>query len=305
MYLGDIKMKEIVKYHNDMNTVALRKFNSLEMNIFMSICSKMKETNEEIIEFSFNKIKQLAKIESDYTIEQFGKKLDNVYEKLLKTSIKIGNDRVWTRFVLFNEYTIDLDKQIVKIQVHSKFKWVLNELTAKFTRFELEEYVDFKSSYTKEFYRRMKQFKSTGIWKITLKEFREQLDIPEDYKASNIDQKVLTPILKELKKEYKLKIKKIYAKNGVGRPKLSGFEFRFKTEEVEKKENKSKEAKEYKEIRIYNKNLKVYEKFNIISSFMKDNEIWLKLENKETKEEIYKQFKHPIHYTNFLMKYGK
>lgn len=298
-------MNEIVKYHNDMNTVALRKFNSLEMNIFISICSKMKEKNEEIIEFSFNKIKELAKIEGEYSIEKFGKMLDSVYEKLLKTSIKIGNDRVWTRFVLFNEYTIDLDKQIVKIQVHSKFKWVLNELTAKFTRFELEEYVDFKSSYTKEFYRRMKQFKTTGIWKISLKEFREQLDIPEDYKASNIDQKVLTPILKELKKEYKLKIKKIYEKNGVGRPKLSGFEFRFKTEEVEKKENKSKEAKEYKEIRIYNKNLDRIEEFNIISSFMKDNEIYLKLENKETKEEIYKQFNHPIHYTNFLLKYGK
>lgn len=298
-------MNEIVKYHNDMNTVALRKFNSLEMNIFISICSKMKEKNEEIIEFSFDKIKELAKIEGEYSIEKFGKMLDSVYEKLLKTSIKIGNDRRWVRFVLFTKYEIDLDKQTVTIQVHSEFKWVLNELTAKFTRFELEEYVDFKSSYTKEFYRRMKQFKTTGIWKISLKEFREQLDIPKSYATYDIDKAVLSPILKELKKEYKLKIKKIYSKNGVGRPKLSGFEFRFKPEEVEKKENKSKEIKEHKEIRIYNKNLDRIEEFNIISSFMKDNEIWLKLENKETKEEIYKQFNHPIHYTNFLLKYGK
>lgn len=95
-----------------------------------------------------------------------GKLIDNVYEKLLKTSIRIGNNIEWTRFVLFNEYTINIKRQTVKIQVHSKFKWVLNELTARFNKFELEEYIDFKSSYTKEFFRRMKQFRTTGIWKI-------------------------------------------------------------------------------------------------------------------------------------------
>ena len=57
--------------------------------------------------------------------------------------------------------------------------FLLNQLTSNFTRFELKEFVTLKSSYSKEFYRRMKQFKNTGFWKCSIEEFRYLLDIPE------------------------------------------------------------------------------------------------------------------------------
>lgn len=299
-------MNEVVKYNNDMNTVALRKFNSIEMDIFMAICSRMRDKDEDIIEFRFDYIKKLIKNENNYTVEEFGNMMDNVYNKLLKTSIKIGDDRVWTRFVLFTKYTIDLNKCTVEIGINKEFKWVLNELTAKFTRFELEEYVEFKSSYTKEFFRRMQQFKSTGIWKISIVDFRKQLDIAKSYSPSDIDKRVLAPILKELKKEYKLKIKKIYKSSGVGRPKLEGYEFRFLKEEI-KKEDTPKDNLENKKadkIKLYNKKLKKDEIYNILTSFMKADKIWLKLENTETKDIKYQSFESTIHYTNFILKYS-
>ena len=34
---------EVVKFNNDMNTVALRKFNSVEINLLMAICSRIRE----------------------------------------------------------------------------------------------------------------------------------------------------------------------------------------------------------------------------------------------------------------------
>lgn len=297
-------MNEIVKYHNDMNTVALRKFNSVEMNIFMAICSRMREKEEEIAEFSFDYIKNLIKIEGNYTVEQFGKLLDNTYEKLLKTSIKIGNDRVWTRFVLFTKYKINLDKQSVLIKVNDEFKWVLNELTKKFTRFELEEYIDYKSSYTKEFFRRMKEFRTTGIWKISLEEFKQQLDIPQNYRTTDIDKWVLSPILKELKKDYKLKVKKIYSKQGVGRPKVSGFEFRFITEEIKQKQTAEEEQKKIKKLKIYNPDIKANEIYEIVSTYTNNDIIYLKLRNIENNIEKIKQFNNIQHYTNFVLKYS-
>lgn len=299
-------MNEVVKYNNDMNTVALRKFNSIEMDIFMAICSRMRDQDEDIIEFRFDYIKKLIKNENNYTVEEFGNLIDKVYNKLLKTSIRIGDDRVWTRFVLFNEYTIDLNKEIVKVGVHSKFKWVLNELTANFTRFELEEYVEFKSSYTKEFFRRMQQFKSTGIWKISIVDFRKQLDIPNSYQNTHLDDKVLKPILKELKKEYKLKIKKLYKSSGVGRPKLEGYEFRFLKEEIKKEETPKDdlENKKVGKIKLYNQKLKKSEIYNILTSFTKSDKMWIKLENTETKDIKYQSFESPIHYTNFIIKYS-
>lgn len=295
---------EVVKYGNDMNTVALRKFNSVEMNIFMSICSRIRDKETDLVEFSFDYIKELIKNDKNYTTEEFGKLLENTYKKLLETDIKIGNDRVWTRFVLFTKYTIDLDKQSVLIRVNAEFKWVLNELTKRFTRFELEEYVDFKSSYTKEFFRRMKEFRTTGIWKISLEEFKQQLDIPKDYKPSNIDQKVLSPILKEMKKEYKLKVKKIYSKQGVGRPKLSGFEFRFITEEIKKNRAAEEEQKKIKKLKIYNSDIKANEIYEIVSTYTNNNIIYLKLRNVEDNIEKIKQFNNIQHYTNFVLKYS-
>ena len=96
------------------------------------------------------------------------------------------------------------------IAVSERFKFLLNEFEpSNWTRFELEEFVRLKSSYTKEFYRRMKQFRSTGFWSINLDEFKRLMDIPVNYRMCNIDVKVLKPIQKELKEKYVLKIQNV------------------------------------------------------------------------------------------------
>lgn len=221
---------EMVNYNNDMNTVALRKFNSVEMDIFIAICAKMKDKELDIIEFDFDYLKKLVNW-TDTNSHSFSKMLDSTYNKLIQCNIRIGNDRIWTRFVLFTKYTINLEKQTVSVGVNTEFRYILNKLTSNFTKFELEEFLSFKSSYTKEFFRRMKQFRSTGIYKVTIEEFRRMLDIPTSYKISEIDKWVLKPILKELKPNYELKMKKIYKAQNRGRPSVIGFEFKFKKSE--------------------------------------------------------------------------
>ncbi|GAA7840027.1 hypothetical protein JP0186_07070 [Helicobacter pylori] len=73
---------------------------------------------------------------------------------------------------------------------------------ALFTSFNLLEFQQVRGKYAKTLYRLLKQYKSTGILSVEWTQFRELLDIPKDYKMENIDQKVLTPALKELKKIY-------------------------------------------------------------------------------------------------------
>ena len=225
---------EVVKFNNDMNTVALRKFNSTEINLLMSICSRVRDQDLKYVEFDFNYLKTLIKYPYN-DINSFVNTLDSAYNKLLKCNIRIGNDIKWTRFVLFTKYTIDVENQTVTIGVNEEFKYVLNELTSNFTRFELEEFVDFKSTYTKEFYRRMKQFKYTGVWIVSIEEFKNFLDIPQNYKIDTIDKKVFKPIMNELGKEFK-------KTQGRGRSSGSGFEFRFK------KSGKKETKKEFREI---------------------------------------------------------
>ncbi len=38
---------EIVKYHHELNTIPLRKFTSVEMNLFFSIVSRMRDVGDK------------------------------------------------------------------------------------------------------------------------------------------------------------------------------------------------------------------------------------------------------------------
>ncbi len=77
-------------------------------------------------------------------------------------------------------------------------------------------------------FRLLKQYKHTGYMKIKIEDFRERLDIPESYRMSNINQFVLTPIIKELSPIFNnLNINKIKAKKG---RKIEWLEFTFDAE---------------------------------------------------------------------------
>ncbi|MDK8605649.1 RepB family plasmid replication initiator protein, partial [Staphylococcus aureus] len=97
-----------------------------------------------------------------------------------------------------------------------------------FTKFELREMTHLKSTYSKNMFRLLKQYKHTGYMKIKIEDFRERLDIPESYRMSNINQFVLTPIIKELSPIFNnLNINKIKAKKG---RKIEWLEFTFDAE---------------------------------------------------------------------------
>ena len=276
-----------VKYHNDVNSVSLQKFTSKELDILMTIMSRMRDHGEDEITFTFDYLKRLVRWqERKQDTKTFALSLDRTYQKLIQCNIRIGDDRHWVRFVLFTRYAVDLDKQLISIRVNSEFRFVLNELSSNFTRFELEEFTGLKSSYTKEFYRRMKQFRSTGYWKVSFEEFKRLLDIPGGYLIRHIDAKVFAPIMAELSEKYHLEIKKLYEKHGRGRPRVSGFEFTFDKsplpelletlpEEVQKTKQKPKKSQRdmkfyesrYRDrtIRIYDEKFQRYNYLKIVS----------------------------------------
>lgn len=98
---------------------------------------------------------------------------------------------------MFTTFKINPEEGILTVRVNEDFIFMLNELE-KFTKFELSEFVDIKSSYVKECYRRLKQFKDTGWWLVTIEDFRYLLDIPDSYRMCDIDRRVLVPIYDEL-----------------------------------------------------------------------------------------------------------
>lgn len=206
----------------------MRKFNSKEMDLFFSICAKMKNQSTGTVRFDFEDLKELSDYKMTAT-SHFIKDLDNVYTKMLGLNYREENEKKIKRFVLFTGFEIDKEDMYVEISVNPNLEYVLNQLTNEFTQFELQEFTSLSSSYSKTMYRLLKQFKSTGYYTVKMEEFRDLLDIPASYRMGNIDQQILNPIKKELTQFFDpFEIKKIKAKKG---NRIDRLEFYF----IEKK----------------------------------------------------------------------
>lgn len=214
--------KLAVKYNNDLNSMPLRDFKSVELDLFMTICASVKEEGTNIVTYDFDKLRELSRYE--FTgVDRFIDDLQSTYDKLIQTSMKLTDGNIIEAFTLFSRYKINKAEKTVEIQVSEYFKYILNDLNlGNFTRYRLNEYTDIKSTYSKAIYQRLKQWKTPGRWEVGIDEFRRLLSIPDTYKMGNIDQRVLDPAKLDLAPFFVgLKIQKLDKSNklsGKGRP---------------------------------------------------------------------------------------
>ena len=78
---------EIVKYHHELNTIPLRKFTPVEMNLFFSIVSRMREKGDKTVRFTFDQLKDLSNYKATANV-RFVDDLKTTYEKIL--SLRFG-----------------------------------------------------------------------------------------------------------------------------------------------------------------------------------------------------------------------
>ena len=219
--MADIK----VRYKNELNLVPMRNFDSVEMNLFFSICAKMKDKSLSKVQFTFEDLRELSAYKPT-SIKRFSDDLEAVYNKMLQLTYRTEEAGIREKFVLFTGYRIDENNQTVDISVNPELAYIINELSSEFTKFELQEFTGIRSSYAKTMYRLLKQYRSTGFYKVKIEDFREILSIPNSYQMSDIDKQVLKPIKNELSEFFDpLKIKKIKARKG---NRIAMIEFRFK-----------------------------------------------------------------------------
>ncbi|EAI3771411.1 TPA: replication initiation protein [Campylobacter coli] len=282
-------MSEIVKYHNDFNKIKLPSFTEQEQNLLCFLLTKIKEKEEneifsiypkDLIGFSG---KNLSNRELTEILNSFEEKFFKAdFTIIVKDEVKnlIGKMRVnlFNHFVIWKETRTDWDMEIgdglfwqeftrIDIEVNKHFEYLINQLTANFTAFELAEFIALSGKYTKTLYRLLKQFRTTGKAYFEWEEFKRIMDIPENYEMHNIDKWILKPAIKELSKERNLfdqirvPFKNLaYEKEktaGRGRGgKVSGISFTFKPENIEmqKLENESQKimSDEQKYLKILN-----------------------------------------------------
>lgn len=225
---------EIVKYSNQFNAQALRKFTALDLDLLMAIAARVRDKETGEVTFTFEELRQLAHVKKNLTDKELAGRIVEVNDRLLACRFRFQDDSRTVQFTLFSGFETDWKTAKLLVEVNPRFSFLLNDLTSQFTRFELAEFTALKSSYSKECYRRLKQYRQTGVWKVSIDEFRRLLDVPESYQARDLNKRVLKPIQDELGPLLNLVAHKKFQKKGSGRGgrSLVGFEFEFDPEKV-------------------------------------------------------------------------
>src|SRR5699024_12325143 len=73
---------ELVKYDPELNTIPLRKFTPIEMNLFFSIVSRMRDQGNKTVRFSFDQLKELSNYKPTAN-KRFIDDIENTYQKIL------------------------------------------------------------------------------------------------------------------------------------------------------------------------------------------------------------------------------
>lgn len=152
-------------------------------------------------------------------------------DKLMKVTCHLETKTEILMFVLFPTFAIDLENQILTVSVNQDFKFILNEITKNFTRFDLKEFIEIDGKYTKTLYRLLKQYRSTGYYEVSIENFKSIMDCPKSYNNKQFMQNIVSPAIKNLQKYFQnLKCESKYAHKR-GKP-VTGYIFSFTPETI-------------------------------------------------------------------------
>lgn len=225
-------MNEVTRYNNQLNTVPMRKWTTEEQNFFFGIITAARDKGTDMLHFDKTDLTELA----NYTLvenKRFEETITNLVDKMETMRYREVTSNSLKSMSLFQYFEAnwkdDLSDMTLDVQVSSKFEYVINKLEANFTQFELKQFTNIRSTYAKEMFKKLKQWRTVGKKEYSVEEFRGMLQVPKSYGAKEINTRVLAPIRAELPEYFVgLRVKPIKARKR-GAP-IIAYEFTWKPE---------------------------------------------------------------------------
>ena len=197
-------MNEVVKYSNELHELKFNSMNEAQQNVFFTLLQQFRNTDGYTLELDFNKIFELAQIANN---SSYRKEILNKLRQIQTITFmyEINDLGDLQQDVIFPSIRTDTQNRRLFVKVSRGFKdrYISSPLKG-WTRYELAEFVGLNGTYTKTIYRYLKQFRSSGRWRIRYDDFKELLGIPNSYRARDIDKQILNPSIKELSAERNL-----------------------------------------------------------------------------------------------------
>jgi plasmid replication initiation protein len=80
-----------VKYQNELNLIPLKKFNAKQMDLFFSLCARMKNKGLQKIRFSFEELKELSDYKMTAT-KAFVADLEKLYKDMINLTYRTEDE---------------------------------------------------------------------------------------------------------------------------------------------------------------------------------------------------------------------
>lgn len=205
-------MSQMIMYHNDLNKFNFYLFDELEQNIILGVF--LNAHNKSMRGFSLSpsdiaKFLPQRKPSNAEILERVRKlrkgifKMD--YEEITENEEGIIN----TFYNVFSSFTIKSRKsdneeiifESLDIKINEDFLYLVKNLLDHFTKFDLEEFLFLSGKYTKILYMHLKQFRTTGEWIVRFEDFKRLFNVPNSYKMSDIDSRIIKPAITQLSSE--------------------------------------------------------------------------------------------------------
>ncbi len=230
-------MNEVVKIHNDLTNEKLGKMNAKELDLFMTICHKMRDKGTERVVITFDELRKLGNY-SATSNKLLKQDIIKANSKLLEFQFLIEKGPKTYQRTLFKDFITDEEECTVTVGMWEETTYILNDIASHFTRFELSEFVSLDSKYAKRLYKLIKQYKTQGNFYVSKDEFYKALDVPSTYTNPDFNKRCLKPALEDCKK-YVPSLECVPKKSGRGGA-VKGYTFTFSPEVPQKRTIKNK-----------------------------------------------------------------
>ncbi|WP_131229236.1 replication initiation protein, partial [Bifidobacterium longum] len=117
---------EIVKFSNQFNNVALKKFDAVHLDVLMAIASRVREKGTATVEFSFEELRGLMRLRKNLTNRQLADKIVQTNARLLALNYMFEDSGKIIQFALFTKFVTDPQEATLAVGVNEEFAFLLN-----------------------------------------------------------------------------------------------------------------------------------------------------------------------------------
>lgn len=197
------EQKNEIVVDNKFNNISMNQWTAKEMDLFMGIIAKMTNQKRTVVEFDTNELRKIIKGERN--ADRWKQTMITVVNRMANLRYYNHSDKSYKLILAFSEFDLEFDKKKLTVQVSENFESFVNVILkeGEFTFYELEEFVKIKSTYAKQMYRHLKQWRTMGKVTFSIERLRAVLDVPRKYTSGEVTRRVVNPIVKELSNYFK------------------------------------------------------------------------------------------------------